>query len=110
MAGQSTNIRTEDVNSITLHQLYGSIQDQLRQTIVRSLDIGNQTLAGQLDDVLIRQKFWEYDIHLKDGALSDLEASDTVASSVIRRYLVEIGSLLSKVDRTMYGTVSALEE
>ena len=53
----------------------------------RSLDVGNQSLAERLDDVLIRQRFWEYDIHLQDGALSDLEASDTVASSIIRRYL-----------------------
>ena len=98
MAEKGTSTHSVEVGSITLHDLYGSVQDQLRQTVERSLDVGHQSLAGRLDDVLIRQRFWEYDIHLKDGALSDLEASDTVASSIIRRYLNEIVRSLSKMN------------
>ena len=64
----------------------------------RSLDFGNQSIARRLDDVLIRQRFWEYDIHLDDGALSDLEASDTVAASIIRRYLDEIEGSLAEMN------------
>ena len=103
-------MHTAEVGSITLYELYRSVQDQLRQTMERSLDNGDRSLAGRLDDVLIQQRFWECDIHLKDGALSDLEASDTMASSIIRRYLDEIESLLSKIYRSMCGTMSTLEE
>ena len=98
MAGKSTSTLTVEVGSITLHELYGSLQDSLRQTMERSLDVGNQSLAERLDDVLIRQRFWEYDIHLKDGALSDLEASDTVGSSKIRRYLNDMKRSLAAMN------------
>ena len=98
MAEKSTSTHTVELGSITLHELYESIQGQLRQTMERSLDIGNQSLAERLDDVLIRQRFWEYDIHLEDGALSGLETSDTVASSIIRRYLNEIERSLAEMN------------
>ena len=86
----------------TLRDLYKSIQDQLGLTIERSLNLGDKSLAGRLDDVLLRQKFWEEDIRMEDGALSDLEANDASASSIIRLYLNEIHLLLHDI----YGTMS----
>ncbi len=90
-----------DPASITLQELYKSTQDQLVLTIEKSLDSGKKDLAGRLDDVLLRQRFWAEDIHLEDGALSDLEANDALASSIIHRYLDEIRHLLNGISKAM---------
>ena len=104
MAGNGTTVDTAEPGSITLRQLYRSIQDQLALTIERSLALGKKSLAGRLDDVLLRQRFWEEDIRLEDGALSDLEANDAVASSIIRRHLDEIRLLLRDINGTISGS------
>ena len=91
----------EPESLITLHDLYKSAQDYLIRTTERSLDLGRKDLAGNLDDVLLRQRFWEDDIQLEEGALSGLEANDVVASSIIRRYLDEILHLLHDIDRVL---------
>ena len=84
--------------STSLHDLYKSTQDQLIQVTGRSLDLEKEELARQLDDVLLRQRFWEEDIDLDGGALSDLETSDALASAIIRRYLDEIRRLLHVIN------------
>ena len=88
----------EPESLITLHDFYKSTQDHLIKTTERSLDLDRKDLAEKLDDVLLRQRFWEDDIQLEEGALSDLEANDAVASSIIRRYLDEILRLLHDFD------------
>ena len=104
MAENDTDI--DEPASIPLWDLYKSIQDQLRLTLERCLDMGKQSLAGRLDDILLRQTLWEEDIHLKDGALSHLEASDTFASSTIRLYLDDIRLLLHDIN----GAISESEK
>ena len=86
---------------ITLHDFHKSTQAHLIRTTRRSLDLGKKDLAGRLDDVLLRQRFWEDDIHFDDGALSDLEANDELASSIIRRYLDDISYLLHEIDKIL---------
>ena len=103
MAGNDSTVDTAEPGSITLCEFYKSIQDQLVLTIERSLNLGKKSLAGRLDDVLLRQRFWEEDIGLEDGALSDLEANDAVASSIIWRYLDEIRLLLRDINATIAG-------
>ncbi|KAL9136562.1 MAG: hypothetical protein Q9175_002238 [Cornicularia normoerica] len=98
MAENDTNVVTEDPGSIPLRELYRSIQDQLVLTIEKSLDLGKESLAGRLDDILLRQRFWEEDIHLEKGALSDLEANDVLASSIIRLYFDDIRDLLRDIN------------
>ena len=92
---------TEPESLITLHDFYKSTQDHLIATTERSLDLDRKDLAEKLDDVLLRQRFWEEDIQLEEGALSDLEANDAVASSIIRRYLDEILCLLHEFDEML---------
>lgn len=101
MAEIDTNVVTEDLGSIPLRELYRSIQDQLVLTIEKSLDLGKESLAGRLDDILLRQRFWEEDIHLEKGALSDLEANDVLASSIIRLYFDDIRLLLQDISGTI---------
>lgn len=103
MAGNESTGDTAEPGSITLRQFYRSIQDQLVLTIERSLNLGKKSLAGRLDDVLLRQRFWEEDIGLEDGALSDLEANDAVASSIIWRYLDEFRLLLGDINASIAG-------
>ena len=91
----------EPESLITLHDLYKSAQDYLIRTTEKSLDMDRKDLAGRLDDVLLRQRFWEDDIQLEEGALSSLEANDIVASSIIRRYLDDILHLLHDIDRIL---------
>lgn len=93
-----------EFESTTLRELYNSVQVQLELAIERSLDLGKKDIAGRLDDILLRQRFWEEDIRLEDGALADLEANDVVASSIIRRYLYEILHLLHDVSKATSGT------
>ena len=92
---------TEPGSLITLHDFHKSTQDHLITTTERSLDLDRKDLAEKLDDVLLRQRFWEDDIQLVEGALSDLEANDAVASSIIRRYLGEILRLLHNSDEML---------
>ena len=101
MFEEHTNVDLAEPESTTLQELYKATQDQLVLTIERSLDSGKKDLAGRLDDVLLRQKFWEEDIRLEDGALPDLEANDTLASSIIRYYLDEIRHQLQDVIRAI---------
>ncbi len=104
--GDDTHVDPSKPPSITLQELYKSIQDQLVLTIERSLNLGKKHLAGRLDDVLLRQRFWEEDIRLEDGALSDLEANDALASFIIRRYLDEIRHLLSCISEAISGSLA----
>ena len=104
MDGDETDVEPAQPDSfVTLHELYKSTQDHLIATIERSLDSDRKELAGKLDDVLLRQRFWEDDIQFEDGALSRLDAYDAVASFIIRHYLDEISRLL-------YAIVSILSE
>ena len=103
MAGNESTGNTAEPGSITLPEFYSSVQDQLVRTIERSLDLGKKSLAERLDDVLLRQRFWEEDIGLEDGALSSLEANDAVASSIISRYLDEIRFLLRDINASFAG-------
>lgn len=105
MAGNDTNVDTAELELLPLQDLYGSIQDHLRWTIEEFSILGRRTLAGHIDDVLLRQKLWEVDICLQDGALSDLEASDVLAFSIIRLSLDETMSCctpsrVNPLDRT----------
>ena len=96
---------------ITLHDFYKSTQDHLIKTTERSLNLDRKDLAGRLDDVLLRQRFWEDDINLDDGGLSDLDTYDELASSIIRRYLSDISHLLHEIDSILdepLGYVSEL--
>ncbi|CAF9938384.1 hypothetical protein IMSHALPRED_000777 [Imshaugia aleurites] len=93
------------MGSITLSDLYKSAQDQLVLTIERSLDLGKEDIAVRLDDVLLRQRFWEEDIRLEDGALSNLEVNDALASSIIRRYLEDILHSLHGINDTLSGSL-----
>lgn len=104
MAGNISTVSTAEPDSTALRQLYTSIQDQLEATIEKCLDLDKTSVAGRLDDVLLRQRFWEEDIRLEDGALSDLEANDALASSIIRRYLNEIQHLLYDIDGIVSGS------
>ena len=97
MAGDDIDMDPVELGSIPLHDLYKTTQDQLLSIIERSLDQNKKDLAGQLDDILLRQRFWEDDIRLDDGALSNLEANDALASSIIRHYLDEIRHLLEDI-------------
>ncbi|KAL9064696.1 MAG: hypothetical protein Q9161_008704 [Pseudevernia consocians] len=101
MAENDIDADTAGRELLTLRDLYMSIQDQLGLNIERSLNLGDKSLAGRFDDVLLRQKFWEEDIRMEDGALSDLEANDASASSIIRLYLDEIFFLLHDIYSTM---------
>lgn len=98
MAGDGRDVDPAEPRSTTLRELYQSTQDQLVLLIERSLDLDRKDLAGRLDDILLRQRFWEDDIRLGDGALSNLEANDALASSIIRRYLDEIRHLLDEIN------------
>lgn len=99
MVGDGRDEDPAEPRSTTLREFYQSIQDQLVLLIERSLDLDRKDLAGLLDDILLRQRFWEDDIRLGDGALSNLEANDALASSIIRRYLDEIRHLLYEISR-----------
>ena len=102
MGEDDTQVEPAEPESLlTLHVFYKSTQNHLITTTERSLDLDKKDLAGKLDDVLLRQRFWEDDIQLEDGALSDLEANDAVASSIIRRYLYETLHLLHDIDRVL---------
>ena len=102
MGGDDTEKETAEPGlPITLHDFYKSTQDHLIATTERCLDFDRKDLAARLDDVLLRQRFWEDDIHLDDGALSDLEANDRLASSIIRRYLDDISYLLHEIDNIL---------
>lgn len=106
MGEDNTKVEAAEPGSlITLDSFYKSTQHHLITTTKRSLDFDKKDLAGRLDDVLLRQRFWEDDIHLDDGALSDLEANDRLASSIIRRYLDDISYLLHEIDKTLVEPV-----
>ena len=104
MSGGNAAVDTPEVGLIKLPKLYTSTQDRLRSTMQNSLRSGKVYLAERLDDVLMRQGFWEYDIHVEDGALVDLEAYDRVASSIIRGFLDEINGHLDEIDNSCSAT------
>ena len=97
-------VGTPEVGLFKLPKLYTFTQDRLRSTMEKSLDSGRVYLAERLDDVLMRQSFWEDDIHVEDGALIDLEAYDVVASSIIRGFLDEIIGHLDEIDSSLSAT------
>ncbi len=104
MDKNDTNLDSAEPRSITLRDLYTSVQDQLVLTIEKSLDLGKEDLARRLDDVLLRQRFWEADIHMEDGALSDLEANDALAASIIGHYIYDIRRLLHNINEIISGS------
>ncbi|KAM0798780.1 hypothetical protein BDR22DRAFT_352539 [Usnea florida] len=101
MSGSTAAGDTPEVGLTKLLELYISTQDRLRSTMGNCLDSGEVHLAERLDDVLMRQGFWEDDIHVEDGALVDLEAYDRVASSIIRGVLDEINGHLDEIDNSL---------
>ena len=104
MSGGKAAVDTPEVGMIKLPELYISTQERLRSTMENSLDSGKVHLAERLDDVLMRQGFWEDDIHIEDGALVDLEAYDAVASSIIRGFLDEINGHLDEIGNSFSAT------
>ena len=104
MSGGNAAVDTPEVGLINLPELYISTQGRLRSTLENGLNSGKVHLAERLDDVLMRQGFWEDDIHVDDGALVDLEAYDTVASFIIRGFLDEINGHLDEIDNSLSAT------
>ena len=104
MSGGKAAVDTPGVDMIKLPELYSSTQDRLRSTMKNSLDSGKVYLAERLDDILMRQGFWEDEIHVEDGALLDLEAYDAVASSIIRGFFDEINGHLDEIDNSLLAT------
>ena len=101
MAHNDKSVDTAELGLLSLQDIYKTVQDQLTSTIQRSLDMGRTSLAERLDDVLLRQRFWEVDIHFEDGALSDLAASDKLASSIVRDCLNEIRLSLHHINENI---------
>ncbi len=104
MDKKDTNLDSADPRPITLRELYRSVQDQLVLTIEKSLDLGKVDLARRLGGVLFRQRLWEMDISMEDGALSDLEANDALAASIIRNCLDDIRRLLHNINEIISGS------
>lgn len=104
MSRDDEDVDIAEPRSMTLHNLYRSTQGQLVQAIEKCLDLGKKNLAARLDGVLLRQRFWEEDIGMGDGTLSNLEAKAEFASSIIRHYLDRMVLLLSDINGTIAGS------
>ena len=106
MDKKDTKSDSAEPGSITLHELYRSLHDQLVLTIKKSRDLGKKSLAWRLHEVLLRQIFMEHDLHVVDVSLSNIEANYAIASSMIRNDLRDILFWLRRIE----GNISESSE